>query len=354
VRFSSKRHLAAVATLALVAAGLAALLMLIAREAGVDDGDRAPSAVPAPTEPEPTATEAPITELAGFRWPLTGLPVDSIPQRPALIVKVSNSPEARPQTGLEQADLVLEELAEGGVTRYIAIYHSHVPEIAGPVRSARPVDVQIVAGFSHPGFAFSGARAEVRGMLAVCPAALITESDPAFFRDDGRYASHPVAPHNLFVRGAAAMESTIAAGAQPLESPGWTFGEPTVASTEPGTAVEIAMSDSFRTSWTYDPGTGLYRRAQNGATSLVTGSGRIGAANLVVVQARHYVGPTGYPETDVLGTRAAVVFRDGLRYTARWSKPASDEPWALLTAEGEPFALKPGATWIHLPVELPR
>lgn len=292
-------------------------------------------------------------------WPLTGVPVEVLPELPALLVKVSNSPEARPQTGLAEADVVFEELTEGGTTRYIAVLHSRLPEVIGPVRSARPVDVQVMSGFSRPGFAYSGARAEVRELLARAPAATITEGAPGFFRDGGRYASHPVAPHNLFLRVEDALEAVRARGAQPLIDIGWSFDEqPSDLGTDAddgddGISVRIEMSAASTTTWEYDVTAGLYRRQQNGAPTEVTGTARIGAANVVVLDVRHYVGASGYPETDVLGSGPGLVLRDGQRHEVTWSKTGETTPLSLLARDGTPFALKPGSTWIHLPDELP-
>jgi hypothetical protein len=293
-------------------------------------------------------------DIESSTFPLTGLPADVLPEHPALLVKVSNSPEARPQTGLDRADVVFEELTEGGVTRFIAVFHSQLPDVVGPVRSARPVDAQVMSGFGYPGFAYSGARAEVRSQLALVPAAALTEGAPGFFRDAGQYASHPVAPHNLFLRTEETLRAAIDAGAQPLGDLGWVFDENSPDGAGPGETVSIGMSESFTTTWHYESSDGRYRRQQNGLPSAVTGSGQIGAANVVVLDVRHYVGASGYPETDVLGTGPAVVLRDGERFAARWSKPQATEPLLILTADGAAtFPLKPGPTWIHLPDRLP-
>ena len=292
-------------------------------------------------------------------WPLTGVAIDVLPPRPALLVKVSNSPEARPQTGLAEADVVFEELTEAGITRFAAVFHSQLPEVVGPVRSARPVDVQLMAGFGHPGFAYSGAREEVRELLARAPAAPITEGVPAFFRDDGRYASHPFAPHDLFLTVDAALDSVTERGARPLGDIGWEFDDepPQPAGAESagaGGSLDIVMSSASTTTWDYDPADGVYRREQNGQATEVTGDARIAAANVVVLDVRHYVGASGYPETDVLGEGPGVVLRDGERYRITWSKPSATDPFALhLPGQAEPFPLKPGPTWIHLPDELP-
>lgn len=313
--------------------------------------------VAAPEPEEPVAEEPSGEEPDPWRMPLTGVPTDEPLDRPALLVKVSNSAEARPQTGLEHADVVFEELTEGGITRFIAVFHSDLPEVIGPVRSARPVDTQVVSGFGRPGFAYSGARPEVLAMLARTRAVAITEGAPGFFRDDGVYASRPVAPHNLFLRADQALAAVAEAGALPLDDIGWVFAEePAAVGAQPsaGATIDIAMSASYRTSWAYEPETGLYRRSQNGVASEVTGPGRIGAANVVVVEADHYIGASGFPETNVIGEGDAVVLRDGNRYPARWSKPTATDPLLILTADGgTTFPFKPGPTWIHLPDQLP-
>lgn len=285
--------------------------------------------------------------------PLTGLAVEGLEPRPALLIKVSNSPEARPQTGLERADVVYEELTEGGVTRFIAVFHSQLPDVVGPVRSARPVDAQVASGFGQPGLAFSGARPEVMAMLTRSPLTPTTEAAPGFFRDAGRYASHPDAPHDLFVRPGEALATVEAAGAQPLGDLGWVFEEEVPAGGASVTDLEVPMSRYYSTGWSYDAGAGVYRRSQEGLPFQVTGPGRIGAANVVVLAVRHYVGASGYPETDVLGSGDGLVFRDGRRFAIRWEKGTATAALRLLGDDGQPFPLAPGPTWILLPERLP-
>lgn len=310
-----------------------------------------------PAEPavdEPAAAETPDEAVEQIEWPLTGVLSNEVVERPALAVKISNSPEARPHTGLEHADVVIEELTEAGITRFMAVFHSDLPEVAGPVRSARPVDTQLAAGFDHPAFAYSGARDEVLEMLERMPAAAITEGGAGFFRDSGTFASHPVAPHNLFIRPEATLDASIDMGAQPLGGSDWLFeDEAPAGGTADGASLDIEMSDTFVTSWEYDADAGLYRRAQNGVPSELTGDGEIGAANVVVLAVRHYIGESGYPETDVLGDGDALVLRDGQLFPARWEKPTETDPIRILQPDGEPFPLQRGPTWIHLPDELP-
>jgi len=329
---------------------VAALLVLFGAACSVGDG--------ADEQPDQPDDSADAEEPVLTSWPLTGLALgEDPPERAAFAIKVSNSPEARPHTGIERADLVYEEVTEYGITRFMAFFHSDLPEVVGPIRSARPVDIQILSGFARPGFAHSGARAEVRALLAAAPVVGITEGAPGFFRDDGTYASTPVAPHDLFIRVAEGLEAVTERGAEPLPDLGWRFEEPAPDGADPeadGAEVDIVMSDAFRSGWSYDADAGVYRREQNGVPARVTGDGRIGAANVVVLEVRHYVGESGYPETDVVGSGRAIVLRDGQRYPASWDKPTATSPLRLLTADGsEVFALKPGRTWIHLPEQLP-
>jgi hypothetical protein len=291
------------------------------------------------------------------RSPFTGLPVDAdVLARPLLVVKIENSENARPQSGLDVADVVIEELVEGGITRFMVLFHGELPPVAGPVRSARPVDVDLLSGLGASGFAYSGARAEVEGLLGSTPSIRVVEGVAGFFRDDVRRA-----PHNLYVEPATVLEVVERRGARPLVDIGWHFDEvaPEGALTcpagtsncpDPGASVVVEMSRAFRSGWTYDALAGVYRRDQNGRVFQATGPGEIGAANVVVLATRHYVGASGYDETDATTTDSpAIVLRDGRRYAARWEKPTPSDLLRILTPSGEPFPLKPGSTWVHLP-----
>lgn len=358
----------------LLAAVVAASLVLVACS-----GDDEPEPVPEPVaEDEPEEPEEPEVEEEPEepedtrpRSPFTGQPVDEeLLEQPLLIAKIENSPQSRPQTGFDAADIVIEEVVEAGITRFMVLFHSELPDRAGPIRSARPVDTELLGGYGPSGFAYSGARAEVQSMLAGAPTINITEGGAGFERDGSRRA-----PHNLYIRPADTLQGVIDRGAQPLEDIGWVFDDeppagesacppPVVAGdteedaqdptdcVDPGAFIDIRMSQAYQTQWEYDGDAALYRRFQNGADFLVTGQGRIGAANVVVLETRHYTGASGYPETSVITEeRRAVVLRDGNRYEARWSKPTASDPLVILTEDGEPFPLKPGPTWLHLPSE---
>jgi hypothetical protein len=336
----------------------AAMTLLFAACSGGGASDPAGSETPAPAPGAPTGpdgTPAPPDDRP--RSPFTGRPVDpEVLARPLLIVKVENSENARPQSGLDAADIVIEELVEGGITRFMVLFHGDLPSTAGPVRSARPVDADLLAGLGPSGFAYSGARAEVQGLLATTPAIRVVEGVAGFYRDDVRRA-----PHNLYLEPEVVLDVVRRRGARPLVDIGWTFSDevpggalacPPAATScpDPGASIVIEMSRAFRTGWTYDPGAGVYRRDQNGRPFESAGPGEIGAANVVVLATRHYLGASGYDETDATTTGApALVLRDGRRYEARWVKPTPSDLLRILTPDGQPFPLRPGPTWVHLP-----
>jgi len=339
---------------------LAAALVLAACGSGGDRADgpstQAPGA-PGPAAPaDGSSPDAPTVDDRP-RSPLTGLPTDAARlERPVLIAKIENSPNARPQSGLDAADIVIEEVVEGGITRFFVLFQSELPETAGPIRSARPVDTDLLGGFGRSGFAFSGARAEVQELLARTPSVLITEGGAGFYRDSVRSA-----PHNLYLRPAETQAAVASRGARPLLDIGWVFDEsvPVGALTcpagasgcpDPGASIVIEMSAAYRSGWTYDRAAEVYRRDQNGRPFTVTGGGSIGAENVVILATRQYVGGSGYNETDATTSGApAIVLRDGNRYAAVWVKPTAGDPLLLQTPGGRPFPLKPGRTWVHLP-----
>src|SRR5690625_4057028 len=152
-------------------------------------------------EPAPTAwvTESPDTSVEKRpapepedipTWPLTGEPYDG-ELGPVLSVKIENSPGARPQGGLERADIVWEQLVEGGMTRFVAMFHSDLPETLGPIRSVRPLDAAI-AGMDGCGLAFSGGQAEYQARIAATWVTLISHDggNAGFYRYPNRQGDH--------------------------------------------------------------------------------------------------------------------------------------------------------------------
>ena len=356
--------------LRVVASVIVGMLVLVACGGEEPAPDPEPEPVEEPTpepgsveEPEPEPVEEEETDtVTGPTSFLTGKEVEEpVLDRPILIVKVDNAPQARPQTGLERADIVMEIRVEAGITRFLAVFHSEIPDDVGPTRSARPADAQLVSGFGRSAFIYSGARPEVQNLMANASVIRITEGGPGFHRVGGRPA-----PHNLHTRLPQALDAVRDRDPDILTSIGWVFDDEAPAGEEacppadadcedPGQWIEYNVSSNHRIGWEYDAEAELYRHHLNGQRSTVTGDGRIGAANVVVLGARHYLGEPNChgarcPETDATTEGAdAIVLRDGKRYRAIWRKPTAADPIEILTPDGEPFPLKPGRTWISLP-----
>lgn len=337
---------------------LIAVLALSALAAGAyymlkEEGE-APVALTSPwpradSERSVTQPEAPVT------WPLTGLsaPDETDPADiRVLSVKIENSPAARPQSGLQAADVVYESITEGGITRFNCLYHSQVPATVGPVRSARLSDIDIVPQYGAL-FAFSGASGPVNS--AVRAAGLENLSQDAGVTSGYRRSRERKAPHNLFLdigmiraeavrRGYPATQSVRALG----------FERTPLAAGTPVSRITIPFSTANTAAWTYDAPSDLYLRTNNGAvhSDALTGT-QIGSRNVVVVWAR----TTAVSKRDVTGSRTfdielvgsgrVSVFRNGQRYDGTW-EASKDAPPVFKAADGTIIRLAPGNTWMQV------
>ncbi|WP_371790044.1 DUF3048 domain-containing protein [Streptomyces sp. NBC_01471] len=250
-----------------------------------------------------------------------------------LAVKVDNVRAARPQTGLNDADLVYAIEVEGGLSRLMAVYDSsHLPSTVGPVRSARETDLQLLAAYDRPALAFSGAQSRLLPVLKSSD--IITRTGTgAFFRDPGRPA-----PHNEYVR-----TKGLADGAGAAKDIGLRFASKTPGGGEP-TAVTSASMPAARFTFTWDAP--RYRVAMDGSTSPWTADNVI--IQRVKVRESRFHSRTGYvPFSETVGSGSGVVLRDGRAYDVHWSRPAADAG-TTYTSDGRTLPLRPGRTWIVL------
>jgi len=211
--------------------------------------------------------------------PLTGLPA-VLPDRPALIVKIDNVPAARPQTGINEADIVYEELVESGVTRFAAVYHSTTPEVIGPVRSGRSTDIGIIASFNTPVFAFSGANSIYEKLIDKQP--IINRGAEVFsgyWRNGSRRA-----PHNLYT-SSSIMLGSVEGGAPPR--PHFAYradGAPTPVSAQPASSVQLKYltGNSPVIEYVWDDLDGTWLRSMSGRPHVDTSGVQLAPENLVV------------------------------------------------------------------------
>lgn len=318
--------------------------------AGGDDPPPPTTTTTTTTRPTTTTTEPP-------KAPLTGL-VPSNPAligRVALVVKVDNvEPKARPQAGVNQADVVYEERVEGSVTRWLAVFHSTDAAPVGPVRSARTSDLGVLLSLNRPYFAWSGANAIFAERIRSSNVSDVgyAASAPNYFRAGDRRA-----PHNLMLHGTAQM-MTIPSPGSTTPPALFTYRGPgaTTAHLEPAAGVLINFGTTAGAApveyrWN---GTG-WARTQSGAPHIDAAGQQIAPEN-VIVQITPYASSgvndqfgVPIPEAQMVGEGEAWVFTNGGVVMGRWQKPTIEAVTTYTDVDGNPITLTPGRTWVALP-----
>ena len=280
--------------------------------------------------------------------PLTGEVVGAladIPDRPALAVKIDNHPRARPQAGLNEADIVFEENVEG-VTRFAAVFHSRDSDPVGPVRSGRSQDISILTPIGSPLFAWSGGNAGVRAAIR---SSSLVDLDAGFTSGYYRRNDRGGAPHNLYADTTALWANTPEVYRIP--TPIFTYAEPdSTPEGETATEVEIAML-GVDVRWVYDPATGSYLRFQGTAPHQTETSGQVSTTNIVVmgVEYGRSQADRNSPEAQTTGSGPVYVFTGGVVRSGTWSRAAITDPFTFTDGAGQPIPLWPGRTWVELP-----
>jgi hypothetical protein len=271
-----------------------------------------------------------------------------------LALKIENSSGARPQEGLEFADVVWEEIVEGGISRFVVVFNSQIPQEAGPVRSVRPMDGPIM-GPTHGLLAFSGGQPRFVETAREAGLQVISDDggDPGFFKSNSRKA-----PHNLY-----ANVPDLFAQADPdhsaLPAEEFTFaGSPetaTAASAGEGAArVAFNMSGEAKPAWDWDPERGAWLRSEGSKEAVVASGERITATNVIGIKVELRNTGTSdaagnpVPESVVVGTGEGVIATGGKAIAVTWSKESATAPMVLTTADGGAVTLAPGRTWIEL------
>jgi hypothetical protein len=279
--------------------------------------------------------------------PLTGELAEGglVPDRPALAVKIENYPDARPQAGLQSADIIYEEPVEGGITRFIAVYQCRDDTRVGPVRSARTVDPQVLGQLGVPILAYSGGAPGVLKALEDADLVTLDESSAggAFVRDEGREA-----PHNLYA--STAKLHGIAHSTQGPPAPLFTYADELTLRSRRATSVHLPFSSTYADVWwSWDRQLGEWVRAHGEVPHTVESGGPVSADN-VVVQIVEMTIPDGRltPELQMTGSGRAYVFRDGRMVVGRWERPTLGDVTIFVTKDGTEIPLAPGRTWVEL------
>jgi hypothetical protein len=304
-----------------------------------------------------TTTTAPAHAKHGPTCPLTGtVPGDKAAlHRSAVAVKIENLPAARPQYGLNQADIVYEEPVEGGITRFVAVFDCQSAKRIEPVRSARFIDLAILAPYGKLLFAYSGAIQPVIDAVDASGSELedvgANRAGPAYTRDPSRYI-----PHNLETSTSLLYAAAKSAGLTIDQRPPAQFHYGRMPKgAKPAAAVDISYPEL--TSWTWDAKSGRWLRSYPDTTGpAMQGDGsQISAANVVVIEAPEYAtayveDSTGAHENNMTltGSGPAWVFRNGAVYRGTWERPSLTAPASFIGPHGVALKLTPGNTWEEL------
>lgn len=336
-----------------LASALALVLAACSSPEVVEPPATTPS-VEAPTPVRSAAPSPPANPRPDVVWPLTGIDAEGANeadlQRPALSIKIENSAAARPQDNLQYADIVFEEQVEAGVSRFVAVYHSDVPETVGPIRSMRPMDKNIMGSISGP-LIFSGAQGRFISGTRDTGQAMIAQDTggSGFFR-----VSDKRAPHNLHGRTADfyAQSSDLPAPTEQFE-----YAYPAEDSNVQTAGTEISnidlnLSGHQKPSWDWNGE--LWMRSEGSSPHVTKDGTQLSTTNVVVLWVD--VRPTGrgpgggsVPETIVVTDSGTGWAASGNKYIPiTWSKAGQFEPFVLTTEDGDPVTLMPGQTWVEL------
>jgi len=318
-------------TLALLVAG-----GLVVAACGGGDDSTASKRKAAPS----TTTTVPIPIA-----PFTGLPdkAGDSQTRSSVAVKIENTPEARPQSGLDVADVVYEEVVDGGITRFWAVFNSQAPENIGPVRSVRAMDPQIVTPLGGV-VAYSGGTEPNVAAIRETGLVWVDENNAgdAFFREPTRSA-----PHNLYARSAQLWQR----GGQPVPPVplfGYVDTEKGQSFTgEPVTSFHVNYELGYDTSYVWDATVGGWMRFQRTNEPFLSATeppAQVNATNVIV----EFIPYAGFGEGNMTGTGEAWVFSNGQLVKGTWVKPFIGSITEYKDAAGAPILLTPGRTWVEL------
>jgi hypothetical protein len=288
------------------------------------------------------------------KCPLTGLPAPGgkAPEREPLAVKIGNEPQARPQSGLNEADIVYDTPAEGGVMRYVAVYQCETPSLVGPIRSVRWVDWHILEVFKHVELAFVAGinpnRTEVESLSFIDDAdaflhALAYQQNPDRQSPDSTYAS------------AATLWRLFGYHAAPEPVFDYTTA-PLPTGARPAKDLAINFSGGTDVVWQWNSSTGQWVHTYSGVTDTDALTNQPVTTTNIIVQVVHYnIGPdnedpepkSGDVESQTVGTGKGWVLRNGEEIRVTWHRASLTSPTTYTSSRGQPVDLTPGRTWVE-------
>lgn len=308
--------------------------------------------------PTPTATPAPTPVPKDHPDPLNGVlytadEAAAFAGKRPVAVMVENHVLARPQSGLQEAEVLYEAMAEGGITRFMALYLATAPDKIGPVRSARLHFVEWAAEYDA-GYAHWGGSAEALAFLGSHNRPLNLDEFKfarAFWRD---YSSGKSLEHTGYTSIGRLRQVVAGLGAeQPANFASWTFKDDALtADRPPSQAVSLSFLGTvgYAAQFQYRPDSNDYARSTGGAQHVDAAGQQLAAKTIVLLyqQVTPYTDAGGHPAVRVqtIGSGDAVVIEDGRATSGRWSKASTNDRTILADGAGQPIPLNRGKIWI--------
>ncbi len=313
-----------------------------------------------PKHEVPTAQVKKKPEAPKFYSPLTGLevPDEAATKRNVTAIMLENTPDARPQSGLKDSGVVYEAVAEGGITRFLAVYQEQQPGLIGPVRSLRPYYIDWAAPYdasiAHIGGSYNALN-EVRS-------GAYKDIDEFFNADTYYRADDRAAPHDVYtsferlnkLNEAKGYTSSTFTGFPRIAIPSKSAIKP--KKTEPAPAplpaansIQVEVSSGlYNSSYTYDPGNKFYIRSQNGEAHVDREAGQITPRVVIVIKVPSSIGfEDGYREQmQTIGSGEAFIFQNGTVTTAGWTKTDKKSQLRFVDGAAIDIPLERGQTWI--------
>ena len=291
--------------------------------------------------------------------PLTGLaPTNpAFLRRPALVVKIDNVDAARPQAGLDAADVVFEEQVESQLPRLIAVFQSADTSQVGPVRSTRTTDIPVVSALNHPLYAYSGGN---KGFVQKLDASPVVDVGAATYAQPYYFQAGPHAsPHNLYARTPQLYTLAPKVSGPPPALFTYRAAGAAVGAAGAAPAAKVTINFGMETSaWTWNASLMVWQRAQDGSPDVLQNGAQISAAN-VIVQVTPYTTdgvasgeginpPPPIPLGETVGSGPALIFTGGMVIHGTWTKASNTSVTQYTDAAGAPIPLTPGKTWVEL------
>lgn len=293
--------------------------------------------------------------------------IDSVPENsisslpggdgPVLVVKIDDTSQARPQIGLEYADIVYIEQVEGGLTRLAAIFSSKIPQKIGPVRSARISDVELLAQYGHVGFAYSGVQKKMRPVIDAANLEDLgaqKHSATIYTHDDSR-----ISPYAMVLRADLIMEfaKDKALNIASSKNMGWKFGD----SPQGGVAISSVHlswpASSYDAMWSQEENRWLLNKS--GTADFAASGIQLGPKTLVIqnvsitdsIYKDKVGGVTPYSAT--VGTGTGFILRDGKYFEATWTRADETSGTIWKTLDGTEISFAKGQIWVALTEKAP-